>query len=70
MDTNMTAIEFITAVFTDTWTHETPCPITIGQAAEMIRDFVEEASVPVPPSVTPLLFCRTWNILCGKHHTF
>lgn len=66
----MTAVEFITAAFADYWTHDNPRPITIGQAAEMIREWADEGLVKVPPTVTPLLFCRTWNILCGKHRTF
>lgn len=62
----MTAMEFITSAFADYWTHEQPQPITIGQAAEMIRDWSLDGAVDVPATVTPLLFCRTWNILVGR----
>lgn len=65
----MTATEFISSVFCDEWTYNEPVPITPEEAAETIAAWSEEVSVPVPPTVTPVLFSRYWNILCEKHCT-
>lgn len=67
--TYTTAVEFITSAFMDCLTHDRPRPITIGQAARMIADWTDDC-IDVPPTITPLLLSRTWNILCGKHRTF
>ena len=63
----MTAVEFIESVFCDAWTHEDPQHITPDDAAQTMREWAEETSVTVPPTITPLLFSRYWNILCDKH---
>jgi len=62
-----TAVEFITSAFSDCLTHEEPRPITLGQAARMIKDWTEDGAVEIPPTIDPLTVSRTWNILCGKH---
>lgn len=62
----MTGIEFITSAFCDEWSYTDPHHITTDEAATTIAAWKEEG-IPVPPTVTPLLFCKVWNILCDKH---
>lgn len=64
----MTAVDFITSAFYDEYTHNDPEPITPEDAAYTMAAWKEEG-IEYPPTVTPLLFSRTWNILCEKHIT-
>ena len=60
-------LQFVDSAFLDCCTHEDPRPITIGQAAEMIRAWKDDGSVTVPDDLTPFLLSRTWNICTGNH---
>lgn len=62
----MTAMDYITSAFADVWATEDPHHITKDESASMISEWTVDG-MPCPPSVTPLLFCRTWNVLCDKH---
>lgn len=64
----MTAVEFVTAAFCDEWTYNTPQHITPEEAAYTMRAWADEG-MQYPPTLTPVLFSRVWNILCDKHIT-
>lgn len=61
----MTGTEFITSVFCSECTYDEPRAITPDEAAETIAAWNEEG-LPVPVSVTPVLFAKVWNLLCAK----
>ena len=63
----MTAREFITSAFDDFCLYDDPHHITPDEAAYTMAAWKEEG-LCYPPSVTPLLFARFWNILCDKHN--
>ena len=64
----MTAMDFITSVFADAWSHEQPQHITPEEAAQTMRAWADEG-MPAPATVTPRLFAATWNILCDRAAT-
>lgn len=61
----MTGSEFIISMFCDDWTFNDPHPITEEEAAYNIKCYKEEG-LPVPVSVTPVLFARVWNLQYQK----
>lgn len=66
----MTAVEFITTMFYSEMTFDKPVPMTPAEAAQTIAAWRDEGiidDIMMPPTVTPLLLSRTWNILCTKH---
>lgn len=62
----MTGTEFIISAFCDECTYNTPHTITPEEAAVTIDAWKEEG-LPVPVSVTPVLFAKVWNTYCMKH---
>lgn len=64
----MTARELIFSAFADFCLYDVPQPITPEEAAQTMAAWKEEG-IEYPPTLTPLLFSRTWNILCEKHIT-
>lgn len=64
----MTAVEFITSAFCDEWTHNDPGPITPEEAACTMAEWRSEG-IDYPPTLTPVLFSKVWNILIAKHIT-
>lgn len=63
----MTAIEMITSAFNEESLYNKPAPITPEEAATTLAAWKEEG-FRCPPTITPLLFSRVWNILCEKHN--
>ena len=72
MTETMTAVEFIETMFCSQWTFDEPQPMTPDEARTTIDEWKAEGileDLMMPPTVTPLLFSRYWNILCEKHYT-
>ena len=65
MTYTMTAREIIEDAFYDERLYNTPKPITPEEAAVTITAW-EGEGIQIPPTLTPALFARYWNILCEK----
>ena len=61
----MTAVEFITGMYCDSCLYDGPQAMTEENAAHNLQQYREEG-LQVPPTVTPRLFARVWNIYYKK----
>ena len=67
----MTAVEFIKSIFCDQCIFDDPQTMTPDEARATIDEWKAEGIIEdlmMPPTVTPLLFSRYWNILCEQYN--